>query len=74
MQITTDTPRPALPSKASFKAPNVPALRAGVISELVQAGYVRYIGLSEGCLTKPGKIPATRCIFGRKSPARYGSP
>lgn len=28
MQITTDTPRPALPSKASFEAPNVPALRA----------------------------------------------
>jgi hypothetical protein len=28
MQITTDTPRPAPPSKASFEAPNVPALRA----------------------------------------------
>lgn len=28
MQITTDTPRPALPSKAFFEAPNVPALRA----------------------------------------------
>jgi len=28
MQITTDTPKPALPSKASFEAPNLPALRA----------------------------------------------
>ena len=28
MQITTDTLRPALASKASFEAPNVPALRA----------------------------------------------
>ena len=28
MQITTDTPRPAPPSKASFEAPNVPALCA----------------------------------------------
>jgi len=28
MQITTDTPRPAPPSKASFEAPKVPALRA----------------------------------------------
>ena len=26
--MQTDTPRPALPSKAFFEAPNVPALRA----------------------------------------------